>query len=97
MADHDYKHGGWKDKYVIFKNKIIGTIGGSITYHDDPAATNKAILPIFEQVDPMACYFVLRIDEDIHARRAARAYADSVRAENAVLADDIINKLSQYK
>ncbi len=31
-------------------------------------------------VDPMACYFVLRLDRDGHARTAMRLYADTLRA-----------------
>lgn len=33
--------------------------------------------------------FVLRVDRDPHAREAVRAYARSVRNENAQLADDL--------
>ena len=41
-------------------------------------------------VDPEAEYFVLRLDKDPHGRVAARAYADSVRRDNPVFADDIL-------
>lgn len=48
-----------------------------------------------KQTDPNACYFVLRLDTDPHARRAARAYADSVRDENVRLADDLLDWLDE--
>lgn len=34
------------------------------------------------ECDPNAEYFVLRVDKDPHARKALRAYADSVESEN---------------
>lgn len=40
-------------------------------------------------VDPEACYFVLRLDTDEAARKAARQYARSVRRKNSELADQI--------
>jgi len=40
-------------------------------------------------VDPDAQYFVLRIDTDVHARLALRAYARSVFSDNPTLARDI--------
>jgi len=42
-----------------------------------------------EPVDDGAVYFVLRVDEDPHARKALRAYAESVAVENEVLAHDL--------
>lgn len=35
-----------------------------------------------EPIEPQAQYFVLRIDTDIHARKALVAYARSIREEN---------------
>ena len=43
--------------------------------------------------DPNAQYFVLRIDTDVHARRALRAYAWSVIEENELLASELIDML----
>jgi hypothetical protein len=43
-----------------------------------------------EPVDESAVYFVLRVDEDPHARKALRAYAESVEDENDVLASDLL-------
>lgn len=43
-----------------------------------------------EPVDDGAVYFVLRVNEDPHARKALRAYAESVAAENDVLASDLL-------
>lgn len=40
-------------------------------------------------VDPNASYFVLRIDKDIHAARAAMAYAKSCADTNVRLSDDL--------
>jgi hypothetical protein len=42
-----------------------------------------------EPIDNDAVYFVLRVDEDPHARKALRAYAESVALENDVLANDL--------
>jgi hypothetical protein len=42
-----------------------------------------------EPVDESAVYFVLRVDEDPHARKALLAYADSVASENEILASDL--------
>jgi len=47
--------------------------------------------------DPRADYFVLRIDSDIHARKAAIAYADSVREDNPNLAFDIRQRVAKYE
>ena len=44
-------------------------------------------------VDPNAQYFVLRIDEDPHARRAVAAYADSVKEDNPAFSADLVNWL----
>lgn len=41
-------------------------------------------------VDDGAVYFVLRIDEDPHSRKAIRAYAESIAHENDVLASDLL-------
>lgn len=43
----------------------------------------------YQDVDPEAVYFVLRLDTDRHARRAMQVYADSVAADNPDLARDI--------
>lgn len=48
-------------------------------------------------VDPEADYFVLRLDKDPHARKAALQYALSVRKDNRQLHDDIVAKLESYK
>jgi len=46
------------------------------------------------EVDPKAEYFVLRLDKDQHARKAALAYAESIGPENPKLAGDLILKVS---
>jgi hypothetical protein len=43
-----------------------------------------------------ADYFVLRLDNDPHARVAALAYAESIKSENRSLAFDLHNKLNKY-
>jgi hypothetical protein len=43
-----------------------------------------------------ADYFVLRLDNDPHARVAALAYAESVKSENRSLAFDLHNKVNKY-
>lgn len=40
-------------------------------------------------VDPGAVYFTLRLDTDVHARAAIRAYIESCRAELPELARDL--------
>lgn len=42
-----------------------------------------------EPTDPEACYFVLRIDTDVHARKVLRVYAHFVKEENSELCRDI--------
>jgi hypothetical protein len=42
-----------------------------------------------------ARYFVLRIDDDPHARAALRAYAASCAAENPALAADLLAALAE--
>lgn len=71
MVDHDYKSGGWKNKYVI--EKTDGT-----------------------PLDSQAVYFVLRLDEDPHARVAALAYAESVASVNPQFSADIKTKLAKF-
>ena len=40
-------------------------------------------------VDPEAVYFVLRLDTDPVARKAARTYAKEIRATKPALADEL--------
>jgi hypothetical protein len=44
-----------------------------------------------------ARYFVLRIDDDPHARAALRAYAESCAAENPALAADLLAALVEIE
>ena len=85
-----YKDGGWKNKYKIQK------YAGQTSCGCREAGCNCVIKqqPYFEDVDPKAIYFVLRLDTDPHARVAARAYAESVRAENPQFARDILEKVN---
>lgn len=45
-------------------------------------------------IEPNAQYFVLRVDEDPHAKYALYHYSKSIRAYNSVLADDLIRWLN---
>lgn len=47
-------------------------------------------------VDPESWYFLLRVDHDIHAQKAAMCYADSVENENPVLAEELRTKVRTY-
>jgi hypothetical protein len=47
--------------------------------------------------DKEADYFVLRIDEDPHARNALAVYAESLAYDNPLFAYDIVTKLKDYK
>ena len=46
-------------------------------------------------IDPDACYFILRLDTDVAARAAARTYAEE--CGNKSLADDILACLEQLE
>jgi len=48
-------------------------------------------------IDQEARYFVLRYDADPHARAALKFYAWSVRADNAQLADDLLDELEHLQ
>lgn len=50
-----------------------------------------------DPIDPNAFYFVLRLDTDPHARKAAMAYAESVENENPELAKDLKTRLCLYE
>ncbi len=47
-------------------------------------------------VDPMADYFVLRLDTDPRARHAARAYARNIQGENPQLARDLEERCNRH-
>lgn len=47
-------------------------------------------------VDPDAVYFVLRLDKDPHAQRAAFAYSLSILKENPALSRDLWEQAAQY-
>ncbi len=49
------------------------------------------------ETDPDADYFVLRLDNDPHARIAAYHYALSVKEENPNLAFDLQRKIIKYE
>ena len=100
--EHDYQHGGWKDKYIITKKKEcyycdgLGAIINRLTKdYTGPCTFCNGLGYAEEPIDPKAVYFVLRLDKDPHARDAAIAYADSVCAENEELADDIYAHVKQ--
>ena len=52
-------------------------------------------------IDPNACYFVLRYDEDdahgLASRRALTAYATAIRPHNPRLADDLKEAVRAYE
>jgi hypothetical protein len=107
MADHDYKSGGWKDKYVIFKrcDACGGTGTGPCTCPGhgvgDCLYAIGHICDVchgsgLRAVDKDAVYFVLRLDGDPHARAAAMAYAVSVQEENPQFAKDIVERIRVF-
>ncbi len=49
------------------------------------------------EVDPDAWYFVLRVDDDPHAQKAAIAYAQSVEKDNPILAKELIEQVRLYR
>lgn len=102
MADHDYKQGGWRDKYRLSKVEDpcgacegLGyvRVPGGTRFCQRCDGTGVAVIP----VDLDAVYLVVRLDEDPHAAKAARAYAESVRSENPEFADDILAKLAEIE
>ena len=104
MPDHDFKDGGWKNKYIVFKRcPDCGGEGwgthcacrsvGECMHSEKPCPTCKGTG--FLPADPIAVYFVLRLDEDPHARTAAAAYANSIQRENVRFAMDIRKKLAE--
>ena len=86
-----YLEGGWRDKYVILKKRQYRPekkethVGYAIAGR---SGVVQATLP-----DEDATYFVLRLDQDPHARAAAETYADSVEKVNPKLAADIRRRL----
>ncbi len=80
-----YKEGGWKDKYIIYKRasrvRRWGMFKGTEYF-------------VKVKVSPEAKYFVLRYDEDPHARKAMLVYAESVKKDNPKFAADILAKLN---
>jgi len=49
------------------------------------------------EVDPEAWYFVLRVDKDPHAQKAAIAYAQSVEEDNPLLAKELMEQVRLYE
>lgn len=49
------------------------------------------------EIDPEACYFVLRLDTDGAARKAMGQYARSCRKENPLLAERIRDCVSELE
>ena len=74
-----YLKDGLKDKYIISK-RIPG---------------GKGVPDSSKPTDPDAEYFVLRIDQDPHARAALFAYSQSIRDENVEFATDLSRWLSR--
>lgn len=72
-----YLKGGWRDKYFITKQ-----------IHDE----NGVMIGI-RFTEPNAKYFVMRFDEDPHARVAMYAYAASVQLDNPEFDKDIRKQL----
>jgi hypothetical protein len=48
-------------------------------------------------VDPNADYFILRLDTDPAARKAALAYAEAIEESNPVLASDLRSRVYAYE
>ncbi len=62
-------------------------------FYDKYRVTKADLTP----VDPRADYVVLRIDNDIHAQAAAKAYAQSVKGSNPVLAEDMFARVASHR
>lgn len=92
-----YKEGGWEDKYYIQKKKLSEKCATRCPARsaDEHCSYGSLDCPHYDivPVDTDAVYFVLRLDTDPHARKAAFAYAKSVERENPKFARDIQAKL----
>ena len=99
MSGQSYKHGGMRQKFILFKNggKCSRCNGSGWTHQAGyfgpwnrrrcrqcKGSGRKLVRP-----NPEAQYFVLRLDKDPHARTAALSYADSVESINPDLANDL--------
>jgi hypothetical protein len=82
-----YKTGGWINKYHIAKVCPECSDRDSSCVHCGGTGC--------VDIDENAVYFVLRLDEDPHARRAMLTYADSVSQTNQQLACDIWRKIAE--
>jgi hypothetical protein len=102
-ADHDYREGGWKDKYHIEKNEVIARIDGKVVDGELRLVRMDSIgtvavdevkgMPVYKPCDPNAVYFVLRLDEDPHAVIAALVYAATIAETNNAFCLDILRKV----
>lgn len=84
--NHDSEPDGMYDKYVVFRHPqehfdtAIAVVDGEQPYDSDDSTW-------LEPVDGPV--FVLKLDNDHHARVALAAYAESVSGEKPQLANDL--------
>lgn len=90
MSSEDFKTGRWKLKYMIHKRCACAKAGEQNPKCEECNGTG------YVPVDPQATYFVLRLDEDPHARHAAITYARSVCKVNPLFAHDILRQAQPY-
>lgn len=84
---------GLYDKYRVIKTEDLNEMAELATMMseqgDEKAETAMEIVKWAENNSLSSMVFVLRPDQDYHARVALAAYAESVRAYKPSLADDL--------
>jgi hypothetical protein len=97
MREEDKKRGLYPKYYVQKNVEVLNDQCVHCEERKDTCLTCPKTHIEQKPVDENAEYFVLRIDKDVHARKAALAYADSVEIENPALANDVRNRIKQYE
>ena len=90
------KKNGEEDTYELYARSEIP---GIETSFKNGGIKNKYEIRKIDgtQVDPEAWYFVLRVDKDPHAQKAAMVYAESVFKDNPVLSAELLDKVKSFR
>jgi hypothetical protein len=89
------KKNGAEDSYELYTRSEIPDIETSFK---NGGIKNKYEIKKIDgsRMDPEAWYFVLRVDKDPHAQIAAMAYAYSVKEDNEVLSQELLDKIKEF-
>lgn len=90
------KKNGKEDTYELYARSEIP---GIETSFKNGGIKNKYEIRKIDgtQVDPEAWYFVLRVDKDLHAQIATKAYAFSVERDNPILSQELLDKVKSFR